>query len=177
MSYCNFNDATNDEPFNLIPAGTIAKVSCRIKPGGYNDEAQGWTKGYATKSQRSNAVFLSGEFTVLEGPYTKRKIWQLIGLYSDKNNNRWGAMGRSFIRSMLNSARGFSDQDYSVAAVQARTIESLADLDGLELVAKIEVTTDSDGQLKNVIKTALDSRYKDYQTIMGLGVVDRLSWE
>ena len=44
-SWNDFNDAQSQ---NLIPKGAIAKVRLTIRPGGYNDEQQGWTGGYAT---------------------------------------------------------------------------------------------------------------------------------
>jgi hypothetical protein len=84
-------------------------VRLTIRPGGFDDPAQGWTGGYATRGS-TGAVYLNGEFTVLEGPYARRKIFTLIGLYSPKGPD-WANMGRSLIRGMLNSARGISDKD------------------------------------------------------------------
>jgi hypothetical protein len=109
---------------------------------------------------------LDCEFSVLEGEYHKRKIWSLIGLYSDKNNNKWGEMGRSFIRSILNSARGFSDKDNTEIAQEARKINNFSELEGLEFVAKIDTELDSNGIERNVIKAALDPSHKDYAKYM-----------
>jgi hypothetical protein len=107
-------------------------------------------------------VYLSCEFTVAEGEYLGRKIWSLIGLHSPKSD-QWFQMGRSFIRAVLNSARGFSDQDESVAAMAARSINSFAELDGLEFVARIDVKKNKEsGEEKNVIKVALTKDHKDY---------------
>ena len=44
----DFNDAEQQQTFDLIPKGTVAKVRMTIKPGGYDDPNQGWTGGYAT---------------------------------------------------------------------------------------------------------------------------------
>jgi hypothetical protein len=63
--------------------------------------------------------------------YAKRKVWGLIGLYSNKGPE-WGNMGRSFIKAILNSARGFSENDNSPAAQNARKINGIGDLDGIE---------------------------------------------
>ena len=167
MNFYDFNTAKEQDNFNVIPKGTIAKVNMRIKPGGYNDESQGWTNGYATKSSITEAVYLSCEFTILEGPYAKRKIWNLIGLYSEKNDNRWGAIGRNFICSILNSAKGFSNKDNSEAALAARKVSSFADLDGLEFVARIDTAEDQDGTTKNIIKTAIGPEHVEYDSIMG----------
>ncbi|MCI5076827.1 hypothetical protein [Oricola sp.] len=166
MSLWNdFNDAQSNT--NVIPKGTLAKVRLTIRPGGFDDPAQGWTGGYA-KRGNTGAVYLDAEYTVLEGPYAKRKIWSMIGLYSPNGPN-WANMGRSLIRGILNSARGISDKDNSPEAQARRRINGFADLDGLEFVARIDVGTDSNGEEKNEIRTALAPNHRDYATVMGLG--------
>ena len=161
---CNdCNDAKQNT--NIIPTGTLAKVRLTIRPGGFDDPAQGWTGGYATRGT-TGSVYLSGEFTVLEGPYARRKIFTLIGLYSPKGPD-WANMGRSLIRGMLNSARGISDKDLSAQAQSARRISSFADLDGLEFVAKIDIGTDTNGDEKNEVRAAVTPDHKEYAAIMG----------
>ena len=159
----DYNDAVQNP--NLIPKGTLAKVRLTIRPGGFDDASQGWTGGYATRGN-SGAVYLNGEFTVLEGPYAKRKIFTLIGLYSPKGPD-WGNMGRGFVRGMLNSARGLSDKDISPQAQAARRIAGFADLDGLEFVARIDHGTDTNGDAKNEIRGAVTPDHRDYAQIMG----------
>ncbi len=162
-SWNDFNDAKQNA--NIIPKGTLAKVRLTIRPGGFDDPAQGWTGGYATRGT-TGSVYLSGEFTVLEGPYARRKIFTLIGLYSPKGPD-WANMGRSLVRGMLNSARGISDKDNSAQAQSARRIGGFADLDGLEFVAKIDVGTDTNGEEKNEIRTAVTPDHKEYAAIIG----------
>ena len=159
----DYNDAKANP--NLIPKGTLAKVRLSIRPGGFEDASQGWTGGYATRGS-TGAVYLNGEFTVLEGPYAKRKIWTLIGLYSPKGPD-WANMGRSLIRGMLNSARGLSDKDVSPQAQAARRISGFADLDGLEFVARIDIGTDTNGDDKNEVRGAVTPDHKDYAQVMG----------
>ncbi|NVM39107.1 hypothetical protein HWX16_02085 [Ochrobactrum intermedium] len=160
----DFNDAQTNT--NLIPKGTLAKVQLTIRPGGFDDPSQGWTGGYATRGS-TGAVYLNGEFTVLEGQYARRKIFTLIGLYSPKGPD-WANMGRAFVRGMLNSARGLSDKDQSEAAQAARRISGFADLDGLEFVARIDIGTDANGDDKNEVRAAVTPDHKDYAAIMGL---------
>jgi hypothetical protein len=148
----DFNDARQNA--NLIPKGTIAKVRLTIRPGGFSDPAQGWNGGYARRGS-TGAVFLDVEYVVLEGQYARRRIWSMIGLYSPKGPD-WGNMGRSFVRGMLNSARGLSDKDNSPEAQNARRISGFADLDGIEFVARIDVGTDSNGEEKNDIRQAVN---------------------
>ena len=159
----DYNDARQNP--NLIPKGTLAKLRLTIRPGGFDDASQGWHGGYATRGT-TGAVYLNCEFTVLEGPYAKRKIFTLIGLYSPKGPD-WANMGRGLIRGMLNSARGISDKDISPNAQAARRITSFADLDGIEFVGKIEIGTDTNGEDKNEVRMALTPDHRDYAQIMG----------
>ena len=159
----DFNDARQNA--NLIPKGTIAKVRLTIRPGGFDDPSQGWTGGYA-KRGTTGSVYLDAEYTVLEGPYAKRKVWSMIGLYSPNGPN-WTNMGRSLVRGILNSARGLSDKDNSPEAQNARRISGFADLDGIEFVARIDVGTDTNGDDKNDIRSAVTKDHKEYAAAMG----------
>ena len=163
-SWNDFNDAK--QVTNLIPKGTIAKVHLSIRPGGHDDPAQGWIGGYATLGT-TGSVYLNGEFTVLEGPFARRKIFTLIGLYSPKGPD-WGNMGRSLVRGILNSARGISDKDSSAQAQEARRINGFADLDGIEFLAKIDIGKDANGEDKNEIRIAVTPDHKDYASLMGV---------
>lgn len=161
-----WNDFNSAEPSgNVIPKGTLAKVRLTLRPGGYDDPSQGWTGGYA-RSGSTGAVYLDAEYTVLEGPYARRKIWSLIGLYSPKGPD-WANMGRSLIRGILNSAHGISDKDISAAAQTKRRISGFADLDGLEFVARIDIGQDTNGEDKNEIRTAVTPDHRDYVALMG----------
>jgi len=159
----DFNDAQQNA--NLIPKGTIAKVRLTIRPGGFDDPSQGWIGGYA-KRGTTGSVYLDAEYTVLEGKFARRKVWSMIGLYSPKGPD-WGNMGRGLIRGILNSARGLSDKDNSQEAQNARRIAGIADLDGIEFVARIDVGTDANGDDKNDIRQAVTRDHKDYAAAVG----------
>lgn len=162
----DFNSSENQSNFDLIPNGTLAKVRMSIKPGGYDDQNQGWVGGYATRNENTGSIYLSCEFVILEGEYTKRKVWGIIGLYSNKGPE-WGNMGRSFIKAILNSSSGFSENDNSPAAQSARKINGLGDLDGIEFVAKITTKKDQNEELRNEIRFAITPDNKDYKSVMG----------
>ena len=166
-NWTDFNDAEQQKSsYDIIPKGTIAKVRMMIRPGGYDDPAQGWTGGWATQSQTTGSVYLDCVFVVTEGQYAKRKIWGKIGLYSPKGPT-WANMGRSLIRAILNSARGVHPQDNSPQAAAARRIDSFADLDGLEFVARIDIEQPNQGEPRNVIRAAIEPGHPDYARIMG----------
>lgn len=158
----DFNDAEAQQSgFDLIPRGTIAPVRMTLKPGSYDDPSQGWSGGYATQSFETGAVYLAVEFVVTGGPYAKRRLWSNIGLHSRKGPT-WSQMGRSFIRAALNSARGVLPLDNSPQAATARRIAGLAELDGLEFVAQIDVEKDNKGLDRNVVKVAVEPGHPDY---------------
>jgi hypothetical protein len=163
----DFNDAEQQQGFDLIPKGTIVKVRMTIKPGGHDDPAQGWAGGYATESFDTGSVYLACEFVVLEGPFTKRKLWSNIGLQSRKGPT-WGQMGRSMIRGILNSARNVHPQDNGPQAASARRIQGFHELDGIEFLARVDVEKDAKGEDRNVVKLAIEPDHKDYAALMGM---------
>lgn len=173
MSWTNFNDAEDQRTFPLIPKGTLTKVRMTIRPGGFDDPQQGWTGGYATRNEQTGSVYLSAEFVVLEGEYARQRLWSLIGLYSAKGPE-WGHMGRSFIKGVLNSARGLHPDDHSEAAKTARCIHDFSELDGIEFVAKVDVEKDQYDGDRNVIKTAITPEHRDYAAVMGNAMVQAL---
>ena len=165
MTFFDFNSAAEQSSYDLIPKGTVVRVRMTIKPGGYDDPSQGWTGGYATRSLSTGSVYLNCEFVVLDGPFARRKMWSLIGLYSAKGAE-WTNMGRTFIKAILNSARGINPNDSSPAAQNARRISGFADLEGIEFVGKVDWDKDQNGQDKCVIKSAVTPEHKDYAAHM-----------
>ena len=164
----DFNDADSQQSgFDVIPKGTVVPVRMTLKPGGFDDHNQGWTGGYATESFDTGAVYLACEFVVTGGPFAKRKMWSNIGLHSAKGPT-WGQMGRSFIRGALNSARNVHPKDETAQASAARRIESFADLDGLEFIARVDVEKDNKGADRNVVKVALEPDHPDYPKFKGV---------
>lgn len=165
MSWNDFNDAEQQPSFELIPRGTVVRVRMTLKPGGYDDPDQGWIDGYATQSRETGSIYLAGEFVVLDGPFAKRKLWSNIGLYSSKGPT-WGQMGRSFIRAVLNSAKGILPQDNSPNAAAARRIAGFHELDGIEFVVKIDIEKDNQGEHRNVIRNVIEPDHKEYARVM-----------
>ena len=167
MAWNDFSTAEEQSnTFELIPNRTPVKVHMKIRPGGYNDEAQGWTGGYATRSETTGAVYLSCEFTVIGGKYNKRKVFSNIGLYSSKGPT-WGNMGRTFIRAALESRAGIRAEDMSERAMAARRINTIGDLDGIEFVALVEHDKPQEGyDAKNIIQSVIGVTHKDYASCM-----------
>ncbi len=166
MNYFDFNDVIGSNTTDLIPAGFITKVRLNIKKGNYTDSTKGWYDGYPTKNFKTGAIFLNCSFTVIGNKYSKYKIWSLIGIYSDKNDNKWGDFGRNFICNILNSAKKLAPNDLSEQAKIARKIKDFGDLDNLEFVVRIGIKKDTFGVPKNVVGSVITKGHKEYQNII-----------
>ncbi|WP_124982731.1 hypothetical protein [Ralstonia solanacearum] len=167
QNWNDFNDAEQQQGFDLIPKGTIVPVRMTIKPGGHDDPSQNWTGGYATQSFDTGSVYLAAEFVVTAGDHAKRKMWSNIGLYSPKGPT-WGQMGRTFIRAVLNSARNVHPQDNGPQAAAARRIQGFHELDGIEFLTRVDVEKDAKGLDRNVVKLAVEPDHPDYAKFMGV---------
>jgi len=64
----DFNNASAQRVFDVIPAGTVATLHMTVRPGNAGEG------GLLRRSKDGNSVALDAEFTVLDGPYAKRKI-------------------------------------------------------------------------------------------------------
>ncbi len=158
----DFNSADRQTSFELIPAGTIVRLGMVIRPGGGNED------GWLTQSKNSDSQYFSCEFTVMEGPYARRKIFQNIGWsggkVDDKGNSIYGNMGRTTLRAIMESARGISPEDQSEKARQARQLNGWGDFNGMVFLAKLGVEKGTDGYAdKNKILTVITPDMKDFQ--------------
>ncbi|WP_198368784.1 hypothetical protein [Roseomonas rosulenta] len=168
MNPLDYNTAdAQSAAFDLLPAGTLAKVRLSIRPGGAGPE------GWLTQSKTSEAQYLNCEAVVLEGPHAKRRIYTRIGLRGKGGQgaeDTYANRGRALIRGMLESARGVPAKDTSDRARVARTIRGYGDLNGLEFVAKIGIEKDKADprdEGRNVIAAAIGPEHADYLRLMG----------
>jgi hypothetical protein len=165
----DFNNA--ESRAELIPAGTIAKATLKLKGGGNYGE-----HNLLYKSDKTGSIGLNVYFTIDGGRYKNRRIYQLIGIEGAKKNaegqDLWGNMGKSLIRSILESAHNIHPTDKSEQAVKIRSIASYNDLEGLQCLIKIGVETDKTGTYadKNKIFAALTPLDKDYTTLMNTSI-------
>jgi len=165
----DFNGAdAQDAAFDLIPAGTIAKICLTVRPGGAGPE------GWLTQSKTSPALYLNTEAVILEGPHARRRIYTRIGFKGKSLNERgedtYANRGRAMIRGILKSARGIKASDMSETAKAARKIRSLGELSGIDLVAKIGIEKDKDKPEdtgRNALKAAIGPDHSAYIKVMG----------
>ena len=101
----------------------------------------------------SDAKLLDCEFTVVEGPYARRKFWQNFtvagGKVDEKGQSKGWNIAKSAFRAMIDSALGLNPKDESAAAKAKRVIQGLKQLDGITFVARIMVEPASNPNYKD----------------------------
>lgn len=141
----------------LIPDGTFAKVKMTVRPGGVNGSTP-MDVGLLKASQSSDAKMLDCEFTVVAGPYARRKFWQNFtvsgGKVDEKGQSKGWNISKSTFRAMVDSALGLDPKDESPAAKQKRVIQGLKQLDGIAFAARIMIEPASNPQYKDQNKLA-----------------------
>jgi len=163
MSFFDFNDAPEQMGGELMPAKTLCKVVCIIRPGGHGE--QGWL----TKSD-SGFEYLSLELTVCSQPMAKRKIFQNAGVGGITDGHKKAAeITRAMLRAALESARNINPKDESDKARVARQVTGFGDFNELEFAIEIGVEKDKTEQYpdKNKIQRVITPDHKEYARIMG----------
>lgn len=159
MAY-DFNGAEQQREGGLIADGTIAAVHLTIRPG--NSGEGGWLK----RSKDGSSQALDCEFTVVDGPFAKRKFWSLFTVEGTTEGHAKAAdISASRLRGILESAKGIRPDDETDAAKAGRRVNSWGDFDGLRFVAKIGIETAKPG-----------SGFKDKNTLDAAITPDRKTW-
>jgi hypothetical protein len=147
----DMNDAEPQKTGDLIPDGTFAKVSMSVRRGGVDGDSEidrGLLK--ASHTPGSDVKMIDAEFTVTEGPYARRKFWQLFTVSGGKVDGSGVSIGwkisKSSFRAMIDSALGLDPEDMTEAAKAKRMLRGLADLDGITFVAWITVEASNDAR-------------------------------
>jgi hypothetical protein len=145
----DLNDVVPIQSGELIPDGTFAKVTMALRPGGidgFTEIDKGLLK--SSNSPGSDVLSLDCEFTVVEGPFTKRKFWQTFTVTGGKVDQKGASIGwnisKRIFRAMIDSALSLDPDDTSDAAKAKRQLRGLADLNGITFVAKVAVEPNKD---------------------------------
>ena len=161
MSPLDFNDADQQQNYECIPANTIVPLCLQIRPGGQGDS------GWLTASKTSDAMMLSCEFTVTEGPYIKRKMFQYFVLSGGKTNEKGasiaGNISRATLRAILESARNILPDDMSDTAVNKLRVSGWQYFQGICFLAKLGIEKGQGNYAdKNKIATVITPDMKEY---------------
>jgi len=143
MSF-DLNTVEPQQGGDLIPEGTFAKVTMVIRPGAQDGDGEA-DRGLlrASNAPGSDVLSLDCEFTVTEGPFARRKFWQMFTVKGGKCDEHGQSIGwtisKQVFRAMIDSALGLNPKDMSDAAKAKRTLRGLCDLNGITFVAKIAI--------------------------------------
>jgi len=145
----DFNDAEEQRSGVLIPDGTFVKASLHIRPGGASLANQDpLDTGLFKASDKSDAIMLDCEFTVLQGQYAHRKWWELMtiagGSLDEKGVSKGWNMTKSRIRAMLESALALDPKDMSDQTKIRRQIPNFKFIDGMPFYCKLTVEPGGD---------------------------------
>lgn len=116
-----------------MPDGTVVRAVMNIRPGGEGDG--GWMK----KSNAGNPM-LDVEWTVVSGPYAKRKVWDYMH-FTEKSL----PISMRNMRAIVEANYGILPADMSDAAVAKRRC-GFADLQGMEACILLSIEKDASGQ-------------------------------
>ncbi len=156
---------------DLIPDGTFARVQMNIRPGGSNGSVP-MDAGLLKQSSSSDALMLDCEFTVVNGPYAKRKFWQMLtvsgGKLDDKGVSKGWNITKSTLRAMIDSATGLDPKDMSDEAKKKRVINGLKEFDGIQFAARIMIEPASNPQYndQNKLANVVLANEPQYQSVM-----------
>jgi hypothetical protein len=151
--------------FELIPDGTVAVVSIRIRAGGAGED------GLLKRSSNGDCEMLDLEFTVLDGTYKGRKFWTNLILEGTTEGQKKAVLfSLGTLKAMLDSALDLDPKDVSAEARAARTV-SLKSFDGMNIMAKIGVEA---GGPKPPEKGG--GNYSDKNVLSGVVTRDKQGW-
>lgn len=154
----DFNNAEPQREGGLIPENTIAVCHMTIRPGGAGDG--GWLK----RSKDGSSLAIDAEFTIVEGPFAKRKFWKLYTVEGATEGHQKAAeISASQIRAIVESARGIRPDDETEAAKSGRRLNDWGDLDGIRFIGKVGIEKGKDG-------------YKDKNTLWAAITPDKKDW-
>jgi hypothetical protein len=159
MSY-DFNTASEQRSFDVIPDRTIAVVQLNIRPGDAGEN------GLLKRSKNGQAEGLDCELIVVGGPHDKRKFWDWMTIGGATDNYAMAAdISRQKLRAIIESARGIKPSDVSEAAKKARVVD-YADFDGIRFVAQIGVEpAKGDYRAKNFLAQVVTPDRKEWQPV------------
>jgi hypothetical protein len=164
MTY-DYSEAPKQYERELIPACTIATLQLAIRFGNAGED------DLLKRSKDGACEMLDLEFTIVDGPYAKRKLWMNLVLAGTTAGHAEAAFrSRGTLKAILDSAHGLDPKDKSSQARAARTV-SLKDFDGLRFVGKIGVETgkpknDGSGQNyndKNILEKVITPDLKEWR--------------
>jgi hypothetical protein len=157
----DFNNADPQRQFDVIPADTIVTLQIKVRPGNAGEG------GLLTPSKDGSSEGLDLEYTVVDGKYAKRKLFERLTLQGLTQGHAEAArISQSKIRAILECVRGIRPDDKSESATQARRITGYGELDGMRFIGRVGVEPPRNGYpTKNRIVEVLTPERKDWHHV------------
>jgi hypothetical protein len=162
----DLNKAPSQQQFELIPNGTMAVVRGTIKKGQHGEG------GYETSSAKTDAKYLAMEFTIMNGPFIRRRFWSNLtvsgGQLDDLGNSKGANVSRAVMRAMIESARGLDSRDFSPEGCKKRDVKTYEEFDGIVFATTIVIEKSKNQAYKdkNVLGTIITAERVEYQPLM-----------
>lgn len=169
----NFNGADPQKETGggkgLIPPKSYVKVRMTIRAPGEAKKSN-LDPMLTISASNNNNHFADCEFEVVAGTYEGLKIWQN---YVVAGAEKASQISMSFLRGVLESARGIQPTDSSPQATAARQVNAWSDFNGVEFVALVGVKKPAVGDqyINNDMMRAVTPDKPEYQQVMSGGEI------
>jgi hypothetical protein len=151
---------------DIIPADTVVTLVTQIRPGNTGIE------NLLKRTAAGNALMLDVVFTVLEGPFDKRKIYgNFVFEGMTSGHGKAGEISRAFFRAVFEAQHGIDPNNSTPATIARRANATLAGFHGATFLAKVGIqkgTQKPDGTFyrdKNIVAKVLRPGDTGYQKL------------
>ena len=143
-----YDFAKEEKQQEALPPDTY-RLKMKIQPGGFGEN------DLLTRSKSGSVDQLKAEFTVVEGSHSGQKLWERFtveinagrGITPEQHNKLKMArrISGQKLRAIIEAVRGIDSDDNSEEANKRRYVDSLAELDGCEFYADVDIKKGENG--------------------------------
>ena len=156
----------NSGDFELIPVGTVVRAVMKLK-GGTTELPEFGSGNWFKTSSSSKAKWAEIEFTIVGGPYDRRKVWDNIFVDGDKLGESGMPMAKEIglrtLKAIIDSVFSLDPSDQSENAQKSRQISGIGELNEREICMKVGIKKGTNGYAdQNKMMVALTPMNKDF---------------
>jgi hypothetical protein len=161
------NAGEQKEGSGPIPPKSIVPVRMTLRPAkpGKNPGSQ----PLLTRAE-SGMEYLDCEFEILAGQFVGRKMWDNFNLFGarDEGQKKSVDITLRLLRAIVEAVRNINPKDHSPAAVQARNLNSLEELQGTIFGVKVGIKKIKAGDryVNNSISRIITPEHEFYSQVM-----------
>jgi len=161
----NFNNAAPQKEmgdFSIIPNNSFVKVRLSIDEP-KSEKADPNDKFLSVSAKNNKYITFTARVT--QGKFIDNEM--RYQMYTVDGSEKATNISVSFLRAVLESARGIDPNDTSPNAVSARQVKGWGDFEGIEFIAKVGIEPPKNGKIYNKIKKAVTLDMPEYATVKG----------